>query len=377
MPVKRKLCLTFAAVLMLFGAACSTLPTQTEIASAQVTPLASCTATEIAVISDGLMAYLPALSTPFAEVADRAITVAGQRYPVRGVNYYPSRFPWRRFLTQTDMATIEYEFGLLAAAGINTLRLFLWNEALFACPGNGLVPVAAAFTRLDEILSRANAFGFRVILTLNDLPDLVNYPLYDNPAHVVAQTRFIVERYRDEATILAWDLRNEGDIDYGTNSQGQGRFTREHVMTWLAETAELVRGLDPNHLITAGWLHDSESTVPYVDFVSFHHWQDANSARQRFATLSSATDKPILLQEFGYSTQRMDAESQARTIGEVISVVDETQSAGWMIWTAFDFPTDATCIPPACPSEDNAEHYFGLWTTDYTPKPAVAVLMSP
>ena len=37
-------------------------------------------------------------------------------------------------------------------------------------------------------------------MTLNDLPDDT---LYTNPDNVQVQTRFIVERYRDEAAILA------------------------------------------------------------------------------------------------------------------------------------------------------------------------------
>jgi hypothetical protein len=82
-----------------------------------------------------------------------------------------------------------------------------------------------------------------------------------------------------------------------------------------------------------------------------------------------------LLQEFGYSTQIYDLDAQARTIGDVIGVVESTGAAGWLIWTAFDFPTDATCIRPNCPSVDNAEHHFGLWYADYTPKPAAAMLI--
>jgi endo-1,4-beta-mannosidase len=209
---------------------------------------------------------------------------------------------------------------------------------------------------------------------LNDLTDLTDYPLYDNPPHVLAQTTFIVQRYRDEAAILAWDLRNEGDIDYGTHESIPGHFSREVVLNWLAQTSALVHALDRQHLITAGWLYDNESTAPFVDFISFHYWVGAAGAQERIIALQAATDKPVLLQEFGYSTQHMDPDSQARTIREVIDVVHEASAAGWLIWTAFDFPTDATCIPPNCPSPDNAEHHFGLWTADYQPKPAVDVL---
>jgi endo-1,4-beta-mannosidase len=147
------------------------------------------------------------------------------------------------------------------------------------------------------------------------------------------------------------------------------------VIDWLAQTSEQVRDLDPNHLVTAGWLFDAESTAPYVDFVSFHHWQDAAELARRILALHEATDKPILLEEFGFSTFRASEEEQARSISEIIQQADQSGLLGWLVWTAFDFPLEATCIPPACPSQDNAEHHFGLWRTDYGAKAAVDTIV--
>ena len=92
--------------------------------------------------------------------------------------------------------------------------------------------------------------------------------------------------------------------------------------------------------------------------------------------LQKVTDKPVLLEEVGYSTQSVDLATQAIIIGEVIHTVETTNAAGSLTWTAFDFPTDATCVPPNCPGEDNAEHHFGLWYSDNTPKPVATVLFS-
>jgi hypothetical protein len=337
-------------------------------------PLPTCTESEIEAAFDALPAYQPSDVADFIRVQDGQLMVGDEPFFVRGINYYPARYPWRRFLTQTDMATIDEEFALLQSVELNTLRIFLWNAALFMCPGSGAIPAVDAFLRLDGIVQKAAEYGFRLIVTLNDLSDLTDYPLYDNPPHILAQTSFIVQRYRNEAAIWAWDLRNEGDIDYGTQNSMQGPFTRDSVLCWLDQTSALVRSLDANHLITAGWLHDSEATIPYVDIVSFHQWSGASDARKRIGTLQEATDKPVLLQEFGYSTQRVDLWTQANAVGEVIYAVEDANGAGWLIWTAFDFPTDATCVPPHCPSEDNMEHHFGLWYADYTPKPVVEML---
>lgn len=321
-----------------------------------------------------LPAYVPSKTVGYVHLEQGHFAVGDTTYAVQGVNYYPSRYPWRRFLTESHMEDIEPELKLLQDTGFNTLRIFLWNDALFTCPGSGVVPVGGAFERLDGVIHAASADGFRLIVTLNDMPDLADSPLYSDPLVNQQQTAFIVGRYRQEAAILAWDLRNEGDIDYGSNKGGLGEFSREAVLDWLAKTSARVRALDNIHLLTAGWLYDADLTAPYVDFVSFHHWWDGNGLRSRVDVLRSQTDKPILLEEFGYSTLNMTPDDQSRMLRGVIQAVGDEKLLGWLIWTAFDFPLDATCIRPACPSADNAEHHFGLWYADYTDKPVVQML---
>lgn len=324
-----------------------------------------------------LQPYPPSVVREFVTLRDGQFYIGDTVFKPRGLNYYPAHYPWRRFLTETDSQVVIDELALLRANGFNTLRIFLWNTALFQCEGRSAIPNPDAFRRLDAIILSAAGQNFRLIVTLNDLPDLTDSPLYTNPPHVQEQTRIIINRYRHEPAIMAWDVRNEGDIDYGSNNAlGTGVFSRDVVLKWLEQTTALVRSLDGQHLITAGWLHDSESTAPYVDFVSFHHWEDANRLRERMTAILSETDKPLLLEEFGFSTFRISPEEQARMTSEVAQAAESERLLGWLIWTAFDFPLDATCVRPACPSVDNAEHHFGLWHSDHSPKPVIAALQS-
>jgi endo-1,4-beta-mannosidase len=265
---------------------------------------------------------------------------------------------------------------LLRAANFNTLRIFLWHYALFICPGNDAVPHTPHVQRLDTIIQTAARYGFYLIVTLNDVPDLDNEPLYDNPIRAQNELRFIVERYRNESAILAWDLRNEGDIDYGTHPHIRGKFSKEQVLKWLGETSDFVRIMDNRHLITAGWLYDAEATAPYVDFISFHHWTTPDELKNRIQAIRVVSDKPILLEETGYSTFQADItpEIQAQRIRSIIETTRQENLIGWMIWTAFDFPVAAACYPSPCTSSDSLEHHFGLWYSDYTEKPAVAVI---
>lgn len=323
-----------------------------------------------------LAPYVSRDDRDFVKLDDGRLLDGDKTFAIRGINYYPMRSPWRRFLLESDSHAIRAEFELIRAAGINSLRIFLWNGALFLCEGTSMFPNADTFARLDQMLHWAGDFGLRLIVTLNDLPDLENDPLYDNSQRVQEQTRFIVSRYSQEPTILAWDLRNEGDIDYGSRSILQRHFPRMQVLDWLRQTATLLRSLDGNHLVTAGWLNEAHSTAPYVDFVSFHHWSGANDLQRRIRGLRLTTAKPLLLQEVGYSAFADDytPDQQADALDAVILVSERADLLGWMIWTAFDFPRSATCYPSPCQSLDNIEHHFGIWTSEYEPKPAVEVV---
>jgi hypothetical protein len=332
-------------------------------------PLITCSDSQVQNARAAIPNYEPPQKGDFVRARDDRLVVGDQPYKVRGINYYPVHAPWQRFLSQADLAVVAKELDLIHSAGFNTLRIFLYYDALFQCPGSGAVPKADVFVRLDSIIKAASKRGFRLIVTLNDLPDLTIHPLYLYPDSAAAQTEYIVKRYQTEPAILAWDLRNEGDIDIIRNG-----FQSKIVLDWLVKTSDEVRHADPNHLITAGWNENAQTTESAVDIVSFHHWSGDQILRLRIATLKIYTKKPVLIEEIGFSTLGINEVQQGTMLRDTLKVAESNGAAGWLVWTAFDFPTDATCIPSDCPSVDNGEHHFGLWHTDYTPKPSVAVL---
>ncbi|RMF82605.1 MAG: hypothetical protein D6737_01295 [Chloroflexi bacterium] len=336
-------------------------------------PPPACESQEVINALSNLPPYEPS-NASFIRIDENGFLLEDQRFIVRGVNYYPQQTPFQRFLTETSIADVQPEMELIRAAGINTLRIFLRYDQLFTCPGNGAVPISTNFIRLDNIIRAASANDLRLIVTLNHAPDLSTYPLYENPSHTTAQTQFIATRYRNEPTIMAWDLRDSGDVDYLTTDNEHNTFSREVVLEWLTNTAADLRETDSNHLITAGWRTDSEATAPIVDFVSFQHFGDIESLRQRIALLKSQTQRPIVLLATGFSTYESDERTQHDQLQGTIEAAEVNELAGWLVWTAFDFPLSAHCIEPACPTADSPEHHFGLWNTSYFPKLSVDVI---
>lgn len=312
-----------------------------------------------------LPAYTPVASTGWVRVeGEQLLTEAAQPFTIRGVNYYPRHAAWEQFLTHSDPAEVAQELDLIAAAGFNTLRIFVWYDPLFTCAPEEAVPNPAGFARLDEFIAAAHARGLYLIVTLHDLPDLIFRPLYTDWARYDAQTAFIVHRYQNEPTILAWDLRNEGDLDYD-------EFGRRPVLDWLAHAGEVVRANDSRHLLTAGWFSNAAETASIVDLLSFHHWRTAPELAARIEQLRAVTDRPILLEEVGYpSAINWDEAEQAQRLRNVLGAAEQYGLAGWLVWVAFDFPSPD-------PQTTNAEYFYGLWRLDLSPKPALEAIPRP
>jgi len=65
--------------------------------------------------------------------------------------------------------------------------------------------------------------------------------------------QFVVSRYVDEPNIIAWELANDARCNSTVCATGQ--CNTNTVTLWHAQTAEFVRSIDPNHLITSGYAH--------------------------------------------------------------------------------------------------------------------------
>ncbi len=147
--------------------------------------------------------------------------------------------------------------------------------------------------------------------------------------HYYNHIRFIVLRentytgkiYRDDPTIMSWQLGNEP----------RGINNREDFLDWIEFSAQLIKEIDSNHLVTVGsegstahpssgnnFVKDHESE--YIDYTTIHIWiqnwgwfnptdkQSLSTSIDRVQTyinehekLAIKLNKPVVLEEFGIS----------------------------------------------------------------------------
>lgn len=321
-------------------------------------------------------AATPLPSTPPAAGGNEIVAADGTRlslddaaFDVYGINYYPRDTPWDRFWTEYDPAAIDADFTRIAGdLQLNTIRIFIPYEQFGGPNVSGDM-----LGRLDDLLRRARDHRLKVIVTLFDFFGAQYDPLRwpDTDRHLTG----IVSRFRDNSTILAWDLKNEPDLDP----------TEEAIVNaWIEHTAWYVRSLDSAHLITVGWAN-ADSAIrasDAVDVVSFHFYKPADQLAPAITRLNAAVStKPLLLSEFGLPTWNSaifpgghtEAE-QAAYYADVLSTSRENGIAGTVAWTLYDFPSIPASIGGRWPWQSEPERHLGVIRADGMQKPAADLL---
>jgi mannan endo-1,4-beta-mannosidase len=149
-------------------------------------------------------------------------------------------------------------------------------------------------------------------------------------------------RYRDDPTILAWELQNE------MNGTPEAAPARER---WVQEMARAIRAIDPNHLIVPGligynmrlershWIRMCK--LPEVAFCDQHIYPEEHLRSQGRANLRRYIDdrvqlahhvvgKPIVFGEFGFDHGKPAARARAHRL--FLERVFEDGGNGALVW---------------------------------------------
>jgi len=300
---------------------------------------------------------------PFAIVKDENIYIENEAYRVKGINYYPQKSPWDMFGDQFDIETISKDLDIIKNAGLNTIRIFVQYED-FGKNNVSLTKLA----KLKEVLDQAKTKDIKVIVTLFDFYG--DYSVLDwtiTHRHVEQ----IVSAFKNHSAILAWDVKNEPNLDF--ESRG-----KEKVLAWLKEMIFQIKKYDPNHLITIGWSDITSASIlkNTVDVVSFHYYDDIDSLEERYLQLKSSSKKPLVLQEFGLSSNIGfwnpfgSTERRQASYHKKIQAICKEQNIHYMSWTLYDFQEVPGSVVGNLPWRRQKQRYFGFIDTEGNKKKA-------
>jgi endo-1,4-beta-mannosidase len=348
-----------------------------------------------------------------------------------GVNYWPARTAMG-WWTDFDAAEVGSDFERIAAAGFDSIRLFLTWEDFQP------VPDSVDTGMLDRLVTAADLAGRDGLAIMPTLftghMSGVNWiPAWalggsdgDNRFRVVSGGRVTKSGLRNWYTdpevgaaqvllagaaatalaghdaVWAWDLGNE-------NSNCVKPPSRTEARDWLKRTTAAIRAADPTVLITTGLhmedLEEDRMLGPaeageVCDFLTMHgypiyaRWASGPTDEHLLPFLAHMTrwlggGRDVLFSEFGLPTYRRADPEGERARHESSSVLVEEHAAaaytnralgalrragctGAMLWCYTDYAQAIWVKPPL----DIATHErsFGLWRAAGSPKPSVEVV---
>ncbi|TPN86917.1 cellulase family glycosylhydrolase [Aquimarina algicola] len=289
----------------------------------------------------------------FAKVVRYKIYIDGKEFRIKGINYYPQKSPWDMFGEQFDPDTVSKDFDIIKKAGLNTVRIFVQYSDF----GKTRVD-AKKMKKLKQVLDLAKLKELKVVVTLFDFYG--DYSVLDWTAtHRHAEQ--IVSAFKEHEAILAWDIKNEPDLDFENRN-------KENVVAWLKEMINQVRKYDPNHLVTIGWASALAAPIldEEVDFVSFHYYLPLQDFNDTFSELSIMIDKPIVLQEFGLPSSRgfwnpfgATEKKQAKFHQEFQKIINKDQ-IHFLSWTLYDFEKVPSSVVGSLPWRKHKQKHFGF-----------------
>jgi mannan endo-1,4-beta-mannosidase len=361
-------------------------PSATAAPTATVTPTAAPTVAPTATVTPTPMpTATPATTpTPTATVAPSATPVptVGNAFVTRvGTSLYlngqPFTFTGLNVYNANGRGNCAYALGtgsalatgLANATGTDVMRAWFFQ---YEATSNGQLDWSA----FDHTLAVAQAAGVHVIATLADQwgacdgttsRGRLTVDWYRSGYTVApyapgallsyrAWVQAVVSHYRDNPTIMAWELMNEPAAPTDTTGACPDQNGSAAVLqTWASDMAGLVKGIDPNHLVGLGEQGSSQCGmtganyaglhVPGVDLCSEHDYGQPTTAltdgiRYDLATCS-ALGLPLFVGESGMTvTEAGSAAQRAAYLDSKFTGQLAAGVVGELVWDyCLDTPT--------------------------------------
>ncbi|WHU45947.1 cellulase family glycosylhydrolase [Gordonia sp. L191] len=287
-----------------------------------------------------------------------------------------------------DSATLDTTLDHIASLGVTSVRVAIPWMSVEAREGT------YDWTQLDALVSAAQSRGISIVATLTGTPawagNIING--HFDPDEYADFASAVASRYKNE--ISGYEIWNEPNAALFYNPIDPTSYT-----AFLKDAYTAIKAADPNALVIAGVLGATTTTgaaldpvtfvqemyaagaAGYFDALSFHPYQfseeysendHADSPASQVTAIQALmaqygdTAKKIWITEYGEPTTGSYTQAQqAAFIQDFIEAWQNQTGAGPIyIYTTRDTDTGSS----------NVEDNFGLYETDWTPKPAAQVL---
>jgi len=286
---------------------------------------------------------------------------------LEGINYQPQNTPWELFTEQFDSTSVEKDLLLIKDLNLNTVRIFIDYHDF----GKEWID-EQSLNRLSTFLDIAKDYELNVMITLFDFYG--DYSLSDL-SNTYRHLETLINRVKGHEAIIAWDIKNEPDLDFETRG-------KERVLTWLSETIRMVRLLDSETPITIGWssANSALDLEQEVDFISYHFYGDLNNFEEIHSKIVSKTNKPVVIQEMGWSTYDGNwkvlgySENKQAALYRSFLEKQKRDNFHYLSWTLYDFEMIPSKVKANLPWRNAKQSGFGIIDTKGNKKPSYQII---
>ena len=266
------------------------------------------------------------IGNPFVTKQGQQLSLGGKPFKFVGVNIRGlAHYGDGQTLPHAPADHRSVQLGAAKNMGARVVRLFL----------------ASRFANADQLIERLQAsidilnspdFASADIYLLpaftnlyNDVPfflqgqeaayqpdDLLNRPFFETgyKGAYFETVKKVVQRFRQEPRIFAWEIGNELKLDRGNKHDPNDPNPTIFINFMIAAAAQIRAWDEENHLITTGmistrhaWLHDDALkrklyASPQIDFLTVHAYQGEN--HEDDSQLAQDLDKPFIIEEAGF-----------------------------------------------------------------------------
>jgi mannan endo-1,4-beta-mannosidase len=203
---------------------------------------------------------------------------------------------------------------------------------------------------IDAVVKTAEKYNQKVMLVLGEGAGYcgasINGPGFFAGGYTGAYfswIRTIVPQYKDSPAVV-WEIMNEPGQNGGGGTQAQ-------MKKFYHDSAQLIKSLAPNHLVSVGTLDSYQSwqsgqagyadvhNSPYIDLVSMHEYEYDYSGNtgtaSRFGQNKAAADslnKPIFVGEFGTTRGCTDVNTRSNVAKQKYDAYLSAGAAGALYW---------------------------------------------